>query len=47
MNENERTDLEKQADEARKGMDEKSKEFMEKAGKTHLSETGEKRESID
>ena len=47
MSENERNDLEKQAAEARKGMEEKSKEFMEKGGEIYLSETGEKREAID
>ncbi|WP_370271506.1 phosphomethylpyrimidine synthase ThiC [Hyphomonas sp.] len=38
MSENERTDLEKQAAEARKGMEEKSKEFMEKGGKIYVGE---------
>ena len=47
MSENERNDLEKQAAEARKGMEEKSREFMEKGGEIYLSETGEKREAID
>ena len=47
MSENERNDLEKQAAEARKGMEEKSKEFMEKGGEIYLSETGETREAID
>ena len=47
MSENERTDLEKQAAEARKGMEEKSREFMEKGAEIYLSETGEKREAID
>ena len=47
MSENERNDLEKQASEARKGMEEKSKEFMEKGGEIYLSETGETREAID
>ncbi|WP_155838380.1 hypothetical protein, partial [Hyphomonas beringensis] len=41
MSENERNDLEKQAAEARKGMDEKSREFMEKGGKIYLSEPPE------
>jgi phosphomethylpyrimidine synthase len=47
MSENERLDLEKQAAEARKGMEEKSREFMDKGGEIYLSETGEKREPID
>jgi len=36
MSENERNDLEKQAAEARKGMEEKSREFMDKGGKVYL-----------
>ena len=36
--ENERTDLEKQAAEARKGMEEKSREFMEKGGEIYVGE---------
>ncbi|MAN45396.1 MAG: phosphomethylpyrimidine synthase ThiC [Alphaproteobacteria bacterium] len=36
MSENERTDLEKQAAEARKGMAEKSKEFMDKGGEIYV-----------
>jgi len=40
MSENERTDLEKQAAEARKGMEEKSKEFMDRGGEIYLSEEG-------
>jgi len=36
MSENERTDLERQAAEARKGMEEKSREFMEKGGEIYL-----------
>ena len=36
MSENERTDLEKQAAEARKGMEEKSREFMDKGGEIYL-----------
>jgi phosphomethylpyrimidine synthase len=47
MSENERLDLEKQAAEARKGMEEKSREFMEKGGEIYLSEDGRKREAID
>ncbi|KCZ50925.1 phosphomethylpyrimidine synthase ThiC [Hyphomonas pacifica] len=47
MSENERLDLEKQAAEARKGMEEKSREFMDKGGEIYLSESGEKREAID
>lgn len=37
MSENERLDLEKQAAEARKGMEEKSREFIEKGGEIYLS----------
>ncbi len=47
MSENERLDLEKQATEARKGMEEKSREFAAKGGEIYLSESGEKREPID
>jgi phosphomethylpyrimidine synthase len=47
MSDNERADLEKQAAAARAGMAEKSKEFMDKGGEIYLSESGEKRESID
>jgi phosphomethylpyrimidine synthase len=47
MSENERLDLEKQAAEARKGMEEKSREFMEKGGEIYLSESGETREPIE
>ncbi len=47
MTENERADLERRADEARAGMAEKSKEFMEKGGEIYLSEDGRKREPID
>ena len=36
MSENERLDLEKQAAEARKGMEEKSREFMEKGGEIYV-----------
>ena len=36
MSENERTDLEKQAAEARKGMEEKSREFMHKGGEIYV-----------
>ena len=36
MSENERLDLEKQAAEARKGMEEKSREFMDKGGEIYL-----------
>lgn len=36
MSENERTDLEKQAAEARKGMEAKSREFMDKGGEIYL-----------
>jgi phosphomethylpyrimidine synthase len=36
MSENERTDLEKQAAEARKGMEEKSREFMDKGGEIYV-----------
>ena len=38
MSENERNDLEKQAAEARKGMEEKSREFMEKGGEIYLEQ---------
>ncbi len=38
MTDNERADLERQANEARKGMEEKSKEFMEKGGEIYLEE---------
>ncbi|MCA8903539.1 MAG: hypothetical protein KDA43_01565, partial [Hyphomonas sp.] len=38
MSENERLDLEKQAAEARKGMEEKSKEFMAKGGEIYVGE---------
>ena len=38
MSDNEKADLQKQADEARKGMEEKSKEFMEKGGQIYLAE---------
>lgn len=38
MSENERNDLEKQAAEARKGMEEKSREFMEKGGEIYVGE---------
>lgn len=47
LSDNERADLEKQAAEARRGMAEKSKEFMDKGGKIYLSESGEVREPID
>lgn len=47
MSENERTDLERRATEARKGMEEKSREFMDKGGEIYLSEDGRKREAID
>jgi phosphomethylpyrimidine synthase len=47
MSENERLDLERRATEARKGMEEKSREFMEKGGEIYLSEDGRKREAID
>ena len=47
MTENERADLERQALEARKGMEEKSKEFMDKGGEIYLSADGRKREAID
>jgi len=47
MSENERLDLERRAMEARKGMEEKSREFMEKGGEIYLSEDGRKREAID
>ena len=47
MSENERLDLERQATEARKGMEEKSKEFLDKGGEIYLSEDGRKREAID
>ena len=36
MSENERTDLEKQAAEARKGMEEKSAEFMAQGGEIYV-----------
>jgi len=39
MSENERADLEKQAAEARNGMEEKSREFMEKGGEIYLSKS--------
>ena len=39
MSENERTDLEKQAAEARKGMEAKSREFMEKGGEIYVGES--------
>ncbi len=38
MTDNERADLERQANEARKGMEEKSKEFMAKGGEIYLEE---------
>ncbi|MEZ5997424.1 MAG: phosphomethylpyrimidine synthase ThiC [Hyphomonas sp.] len=38
MSANERLDLEKQAAEARKGMEEKSREFMEKGGEIYISD---------
>ena len=38
MSENERNDLEKQAAEARKGMEEKSREFMEKGGEIYVED---------
>ncbi|MBI1400791.1 phosphomethylpyrimidine synthase ThiC [Hyphomonas sp.] len=47
MTENERADLERQALEARKGMEEKSKEFLDKGGEIYLSEDGRKRAVID
>ncbi|MBY9066144.1 phosphomethylpyrimidine synthase ThiC [Hyphomonas sp. WL0036] len=47
MSENERMDLEKQAAEAKKGMEEKSKEFLDKGGEIYLSKDGSKREPID
>ena len=47
LSDNERADLEKQAAEARRGMAEKSREFMEKGGEIYLSESGEVREPID
>ncbi|KCZ85154.1 phosphomethylpyrimidine synthase ThiC [Hyphomonas adhaerens MHS-3] len=39
MSENERNDLEKQAAEARKGMEEKSREFMEKGRNIYVEKT--------
>ena len=36
MSENERNDLEKQAAEARKGMEEKSREFMAQGGEIYV-----------
>ncbi len=39
MSETERNDLEKQAAEARKGMEEKSREFMDKGGEIYLSKS--------
>lgn len=36
MSENERLDLEKQTAEARKGMEEKSREFMDKGGEIYV-----------
>ncbi len=47
MSENERLDLERRATEARKGMEEKSREFIDKGGEIYLSEDGRKREAID
>ncbi|MEX1251517.1 MAG: phosphomethylpyrimidine synthase ThiC [Hyphomonas sp.] len=47
MSENERLDLERRATEARKGMEEKSREFMDKGGEIYLSADGRKREAID
>ena len=38
MSENERNDLEKQAAEARKGMEEKSREFMDKGGEIYVGQ---------
>lgn len=43
----ERADLERQAEEARAGMAEKSCEFAERGGEIYLSEDGRKREVID
>ena len=47
MTENERANLERQAAEAKRGMEEKSKEFMDKGGEIYLSADGRKREAID
>ncbi len=47
MSENERLDLERRATEARKGMEEKSREFMDKGGEIYLAADGRKREAID
>lgn len=47
MSENERLDLEKQAADARKAMEEKSREFLDKGGEIYLSADGRKREAID
>jgi phosphomethylpyrimidine synthase len=47
LSENERADLEKQADEARRGMAEKSAEFVERGGEIYLSADGRKGEAID
>lgn len=47
LSDNERADLEKRAAEARRGMAEKSKEFMDRGGEIYLSENGETREPID
>jgi phosphomethylpyrimidine synthase len=47
MTENERVSLERQAAEARRGMEEKSKEFLDKGGEIYLSADGRKREAID
>jgi phosphomethylpyrimidine synthase len=47
LSENERADLERRAAEARRGMEEKSREFMDKGGEIYLSEDGRKRGAID
>jgi phosphomethylpyrimidine synthase len=47
MSENERLDLERQAAEAKRGMEEKSREFIAKGGELYLSPDGRRRESID
>jgi phosphomethylpyrimidine synthase len=47
LSENERADLERQAEEARAGMAEKSREFAQRGGEIYLSDDGRRREAID
>ena len=47
LSDNEKADLVKQADEARKGMEEMSKKYEELGSELYFSKSGEKREPID